>query len=208
MHDTLDQLRAERLLREHTARRRAGFAIATLVVVAFGGILLFKGVAGAHGTVASASPNRAVAPPPAAPPSTPPPSAPAQDPGTGQSLQDATGLAASLLASTRSTEVARSALVAAQDMTGCSPKEGGPALVHLGDRAEVAAELAARADFYSTARANGREYATHGQAYIDRRTVVYVAVAWECGQEPDTERPGSLSVAGPSVVPSGMGPNV
>jgi hypothetical protein len=105
----------------------------------------------------------------------------ATDPETRRTLQDATGLAASLLVSTRSTEVARSALVAAQDMTGCAPREGGPAQVHVGNRAERTAELAARADFYATARENGREYATHARAYLDKQTIVFVAVAWECG---------------------------
>jgi hypothetical protein len=46
-----------------------------------------------------------------------------------------------------------------------------------------AVELAARADFYATAHDNDREYATHAHTYMGRRTVVHVAVAWECGTE-------------------------
>ena len=108
------------------------------------------------------------------------PSAPAHDRSVERTLHDATGKAARLLATTEDTEVARSALVGAQDVTGCAPEEGGPALVHVGNAAEKAAERASRADFYATAKDNGREYATLAHAYADRRTIVYVAVAWEC----------------------------
>jgi hypothetical protein len=174
MSDALDQLRAERLLRDRRARRRAAVGVMTFVIAVIGGLLLFHGATGSRAGVASAAPNLPAATPP------PAPTHPARDASTQHTLQDATGLAASLLASTRSTEVARSALVAAQGMTGCAPKEGGPSLVNVGNDAEKAAELASRADFYATAKENGREYATHAQVYVDRRTVVHVAVAWEC----------------------------
>lgn len=175
MSDAPDQRRAERLLRERRARRGAAVGVMTFVLAVIGGLLLFHGVTGDRAGVASAAPKL----PAAALPNAPTHPA-ARDASTQETLQDATGLAASLLASTRSSEVARSALVAAQRMTGCAPKEGGPALVHVGNDPETAAELASRADFYATADENGREYATHAQVYVDRRTVVHVAVAWEC----------------------------
>jgi hypothetical protein len=171
-----DELQAERLRRERRARRLASIILVLLLfVVTLVGVMWFKNARDR----ATSEPNNSspaiatnVPLPPAS--STPP------DPAMERTLHDATGLAASLLASTRSTEVARSALDAAEDMTGCAPEEGGPALVHLGDRVERAAELASRADFYATARENGREYATLARAYVDRLSVVYVAVAWEC----------------------------
>lgn len=110
-----------------------------------------------------------------------PSSSATDDASVEQTLQHATGRAARLLSSTEDTEVARSALVAAQDVTGCAPEEGGPAPVHVGNAAEKAAERASRADFYATAKDNGREYATLAHATADHRTIVYVAVAWECG---------------------------
>ena len=176
MSDPLDQLRAERVLRERRARRAAAVAVSLFVVIAIGGIVLLEAVIGDRGGVAAAAAN-----PPAAKPADPQSPA-ARDASVEQTLQDATALAASLLASTQSTELARSALVAAQQITGCAPKEGGPSLVHLGNDAEKAAELASRSDFYATAERNGREHATHAQVYADRRTVVHVAVAWECSR--------------------------
>jgi hypothetical protein len=174
MSVTLDELRAERLLKERRRRRITTLLGATVVVTTLTTVFVVRSFV-THGPVASARIIRSATVTTA--PSTP---APVVHTSVGQTLQDATGLAASLLASTRDTEVARSALVAAQKVTGCAPEEGGPALVHLNDATEKAAELASRADFYATARQNGRTYATHARAYIDSRTVVYVAVAWEC----------------------------
>ena len=175
MADTLEQLRAERNERERRTRRRVTFASASILAIFLVvGLLLVSVKLGAHRAAAAL---RTIKPPVA---SIEAPSAPVRDPDTQQTLQDATGLAASLLASTRDTEVARSALVAAQQITGCAPREGGPALVHLDDRLEKVAELASRADFFATAKDNGRDYATHAHAYVDHRTIVYVAVAWEC----------------------------
>jgi hypothetical protein len=172
-----DQLRAERLRHERRARRLGSLILVlAMLVVTLVGVVWFKSVRDGATPKPHASSRAIKARVPPAPPSSTPPS----DTTIEQTLQDATGLAASLLASTRSTEVARSALVAAQEITECAPKEGGPALVHLDDRIERAAELASRADFYSAARDDGREYATHAHAYVDRRTVVHVAVAWEC----------------------------
>jgi hypothetical protein len=142
------------------------------VVTASGGILLFLGLIGGSGKVASAA-AKAV-------PDNAPQSASAHDVSVHQALQDATHLAASVLASARSIEEARSALVAAQKKTGCAPEEGGPSFVHIGNDAQKAAELAARADFYATAHENGRQYATHAQVRANRMTVVHVAVAWAC----------------------------
>lgn len=175
MADTLEQLHIERIEQERRTRRRVTLGgAAILAIVLAVGLLILSVKLSAHRAVAAP---RTIKPPVA---SAETPQAPVRDPDTEQTLQRATGLAASLLASTRDTEVARSALVAAQKMTGCAPEEGGPALVHLDNAMEKAAELASRADFYATARQNGRTYATHARAYIDSRTVVYVAVAWEC----------------------------
>lgn len=177
MSDPFDRLRAQRVLRERKARRAAAFVVSLFVMIVVGGIVLFEGVIGDRGGVAAAAANPSASKPGDAQ------SAAVRDASVEQTLKDVTRLAASLLASTQSTEVARSALVAAQQLTGCVPKEGGPSLVNVGNDAEKAAELAARSNFYATAEENGREYATHAQVYENRRTVVHVAVAWECSPQ-------------------------
>jgi len=172
---TFHELRDARLRREQRVRHTVAFGFVIFVVATSVCIVLLKTAAKGSTDVSISQPNRSSA----------------VDPSSSSSvasthaavepiLRDATGQAARLLASTKDPDVARSALLAAQDMTGCAPKEGGPALVHIGNPVEKAAERASRADFYETAKDNGREYATHARAYADRRTIVFVAVAWEC----------------------------